>query len=131
VTYLNPSVSKFAHLYLGNPETDPTPVFRDLNPNALLNRMPWPEGSVFAVLFPEGKTVFYGSEGWPLGWPEGQKLLGTELKLELQLSPISWPSWGAGEWQAAKKTPHLLRRNRQFRGLLRPLAAAVLAPSID
>jgi hypothetical protein len=112
VTYeTTSSVSKHAHLYLGDAETDPTPVFRDLSPEGV--RLPdgtlvaWPEGGVFAVYFDgarwprlqEGGAEdldcydFFDAAGWPLAFPKTFRVDEPSFQREFQIFPYGWRTW--------------------------------------
>ncbi len=96
------TTSRYSHLYPGNPETDPAPVYRDLSPHGVQGAdgaiLPWPNGAVFAVvLTPDdiaraggsaerARCEFFGLDGWPLDFPTPSDRL--SMRLLAQLRPV-------------------------------------------
>ena len=99
------ATSKYAHLYLGNVEADPVPVFRDLAPDGV--RLPdgsviaWPAAAVFAVCFAEGGRApetfgfeFFDNDGWPVGFPaSGRYRFTPNAQRTLQRFDFGWSRW--------------------------------------
>ena len=129
-TASNVSTSVYAHLYLGDPETDPAPVFRDLSPEGA--RLPdgtlvaWPEGAVFGVYFaPEEYPMvarraptalglrFYDTSGWPQGFPKDRiEGLPPAARVVFQERPARWWVFTDFEWATLVEDPrHFSRRH--------------------
>ncbi len=115
--------SKYSACYIG--DGDPSPVYVDLSPAGVHlsdgSVVGWPAGARFAVELrpfseevrvPKARLEFFGSDGWPLNFPQDLRDLGDSVKVEFQ----TW-DWGWAEWRhssiARLKTDELwLRRLR-------------------
>jgi hypothetical protein len=121
--------STYSHLYLGNAETDPQPVFRDLSPAGVSladgSVVPWFDEALFGVSFrkerfpgafaiPEKPAPFefFDKEGWPLGFPADHRGLPDLVKREFQICPQPWRGCSASEWRQLHRHPSWLRRLR-------------------
>jgi hypothetical protein len=120
-------------IYLGDPSSDPPPVWREDAPDAF----EWPEGAVFAVVFNRPSyamspmsfwaacygdvpsfTQLYGNDGWPVDFPNERKDLSEIMRREIQVSYCGWETWDEAEWKHAKRYPHLWLQGRAQRGAM-------------
>jgi hypothetical protein len=131
------STSQHAHLYVGDPDLGPPPVFRDLSPEPLQDRdggvVPWPKDARFAVFFPStpesgwvpddlDRWAFFDDAGWPVGFP-AEARASSSLKKELQSFPYAWWRWSRSELCSAVRdevrSPGIHERLRAQAGLIR------------
>ncbi len=121
-------------IYLGDPSSDPPPVWREDAPDAFK----WPEGAVFAVVFvrPDPVTFwwnshygdvasfteFFGEDGWPVAFPADKRDLAERLRRELQAAIHDWRGWEQHEWESVRNHPHLCGRFRKLKHVLTGLA---------
>jgi hypothetical protein len=120
--------SVYAHLYLGNAASDPSPVFRDLSPT----RSPggaWPPGAAFAVSLKndDGSTFleYFGQDGWPLDFPAEFKRFALVVKRELQVYPWPWRSFDDVAWRRAEMYPDTIPRARALAKVVRAIDLAL------